>query len=185
MKFPLKSKKLPSWEGKVLEQKQKQFWNQWANGNNLAACKNWNFKLCPIRITLRHTHESGWMRWEMWNDWARHLRLCIFRLTLSSWKLIVIVLIKVYISLLWFRQFHCVISPQIGFIRGGSGRLKKRRLSTKTDKNKGEVASALHNTSWKVSLLVAYWTCTRFDRKFKIICSIGGENPGYSTVRLT
>ena len=43
---------LQTWEEKVLEQKQKQFWNQWANGNNLAACQIWNFKLFWIRITL-------------------------------------------------------------------------------------------------------------------------------------
>ena len=35
----LKGKKLPTWEGKVLEQKQKQLWNQWAKCNNLATCQ--------------------------------------------------------------------------------------------------------------------------------------------------
>ena len=45
-------KKVPTWEGKVVEQKQKQFWNQWNNGNNLGACKIGIFKLFSIRITL-------------------------------------------------------------------------------------------------------------------------------------
>ena len=45
-------KKIPTWEGKVVERKQKQFWNQWSNGNNLAACPIGNFKLFWIRIPL-------------------------------------------------------------------------------------------------------------------------------------
>ena len=32
-------KKVPTWEGKVVEQKQKQFWNQWTKWQNLLACK--------------------------------------------------------------------------------------------------------------------------------------------------
>ena len=38
-------KKLPTWEGKVVEQKQKQFWNQWSNGNNLGACPMGNSEI--------------------------------------------------------------------------------------------------------------------------------------------
>ena len=38
-------KKVPSWEGMVLERKQKQFWNQWGSGKNMAACQNQNSKL--------------------------------------------------------------------------------------------------------------------------------------------
>ena len=38
-------KKVPTWEGKVPERKQKQFWNQWSSGNNMAACQNQNFRL--------------------------------------------------------------------------------------------------------------------------------------------
>ena len=30
---------VPTWEGKVAEQKQKQFWNQWTKWQNLGACK--------------------------------------------------------------------------------------------------------------------------------------------------
>ena len=32
-------KKLPAWEGNVLERKQKLFWNQWSSGINLGTCK--------------------------------------------------------------------------------------------------------------------------------------------------
>ena len=45
-------KKVPTWEGKVVEQKQKQFWNQWSNGNNLGACPIGNSEIFSIRITL-------------------------------------------------------------------------------------------------------------------------------------
>ena len=45
-------KKVPTWEGKVVEQKQKQFWNQWSNGNNLGACPMGNSEIFSIRITL-------------------------------------------------------------------------------------------------------------------------------------
>ena len=45
-------KKIPTWEGKVVERKQKQFWNQWSNGNNLAACPIGNSEIFSIRIPL-------------------------------------------------------------------------------------------------------------------------------------
>jgi len=47
IKWPnqLGAKKVPTWEGKVLERKQKQFWNQWSSGKNMAACQNLNSKL--------------------------------------------------------------------------------------------------------------------------------------------
>ena len=32
-------KKVPTWEGKVVEQKQKQFWKPWGKWQNLGACK--------------------------------------------------------------------------------------------------------------------------------------------------
>ena len=39
-----------SGEGKVIKQKQKQFWNQWTKKHNLGACNIGHFKLCGIRI---------------------------------------------------------------------------------------------------------------------------------------
>ena len=45
-------KKVPTWEGKVVEQKQKQFWKPWGKWQNLGACKIGYLKLCEIRIPL-------------------------------------------------------------------------------------------------------------------------------------
>ena len=44
-------------------QKQKQFWNQWAKCNNLAACQIQNFKLFSIRIPLTHRFKDKPINW--------------------------------------------------------------------------------------------------------------------------
>ena len=66
-------KKVPTWEGKVVEQKQKQFWNQWSNCNNLGACKIGIFKLFSIRITLTldkcHQFHKGIIRVNFGGTW--------------------------------------------------------------------------------------------------------------------
>ena len=45
-------KKVPTWEGKVVEQKQKQFWNQWTKWQNLGICKIRISEKVKIRIAL-------------------------------------------------------------------------------------------------------------------------------------
>jgi len=45
-------KKVPTWESKVVERKQKQLRNQRSNRNNTAACKIGNLKLLKIIIPL-------------------------------------------------------------------------------------------------------------------------------------
>ena len=45
-------KKVPTWEGKVVEQKQKQFWKPWGKWQNMGACKIGYLKKSEIRITL-------------------------------------------------------------------------------------------------------------------------------------
>ena len=50
--FPIEvGKKVPTWEGKVLERKQKRFWNLWRNCNTLGACKLVILQICSLRIT--------------------------------------------------------------------------------------------------------------------------------------
>ena len=43
---------VPTWEGKVVEQKQKQFWNQWTRWQNLGICKIRISEKVKIRIAL-------------------------------------------------------------------------------------------------------------------------------------
>ena len=45
-------KKVPTWEGKVVEQKQKQFWKPWGKWQNMGACKIGYLKKSEIRIAL-------------------------------------------------------------------------------------------------------------------------------------
>ena len=49
--LPMRSK-VPTWEGKVVERKQKQFWNQWTKKHNLEACKIVYLKLFERGIPL-------------------------------------------------------------------------------------------------------------------------------------
>ena len=44
--------KVPTWEGKVVEQKQKQMWNQWTTEHALGACKIGFLKLFEVRILI-------------------------------------------------------------------------------------------------------------------------------------
>ena len=61
-------KNLPPWEGKVLERKRKQFWNQWTKRNNLEVCPRWKKIKNPIRITLPSTTQHRDRAWRVPNE---------------------------------------------------------------------------------------------------------------------
>ena len=51
-KIWIRGPKVPTWEGKVVEQKQKQFWKPWGKWQNMGACKIGYLKKSEIRIAL-------------------------------------------------------------------------------------------------------------------------------------
>ena len=63
-------KKVPTWEGKVVEQKQKQFWKPWGKWQNMGACKIGYLKKSEIRIPLLSNNWEWTKRWVV--DWHRN-----------------------------------------------------------------------------------------------------------------
>ena len=61
-------KKVPTWEGKVVEQKQKQFWNLWTKWNNLKPWRSW--------ISKHKNHPNKPLKGRYSNIWFRQGRLC-------------------------------------------------------------------------------------------------------------
>ena len=89
------NKKVPTWEGKVVERKQKQFWNQWSSGNNLAACPIGNSEIFSIRITLIHHPTQRYLFPTQPSTYSTAVLLPLFILILSHflWYCIIISLI--------------------------------------------------------------------------------------------